>query len=237
MKPSGDAADKNRSILLDAAKTLLANIRFASIDEEVKTIVVTSSMTDEGKSTVALNLALALASSGKNTLLVDADMRRRTLAHSLDIHMPCGIYAAVSGASPLNEAICRTRVPRLYFMDSEPDIPSPPDILGTKSFASLVKSLDESFDAVVFDTPPVSLFVDAAIISSIVDGTLFLIRQGSTKRAIAEGAVQQLRQANARLLGVVVTFTRNSESNYYYKYYNNNNNGRKKRKKAAGSLA
>jgi capsular exopolysaccharide synthesis family protein len=210
---------KHSALLINASKTLFANIRFASVDNDVKSLAVTSSMANEGKSTVALNLAMAIATSGKNTLIVDTDMRRRSLAHALKVHPAHGIYAAISGSATLNETIVRTHVDHLFFMDSEPNIPSPPDILSSRRFAFMVKSLRGSFDYVIFDTPPVSLFVDAAILGSLLDGTLFVVRQNFAKRTIALKSVQQLRQANARVLGCVTSFAKDDDGDYYYYHY------------------
>jgi len=156
--------------LNNASKTLLANIRFASIDEEVKTIVVTSPAPNEGKTLVSTNLANAIATSGKSVLLVEGDMHYRSLSKLLDQHSKYGIYSALSGAAALDKAISPTRIPNLYFLDAEPNIPSPSDILSTKRCELLIAKLREMFDYVIFDTPPVSLFVDAAILSSMADG-------------------------------------------------------------------
>ncbi|WP_417338590.1 CpsD/CapB family tyrosine-protein kinase [Gordonibacter pamelaeae] len=204
--------------LSNASKTLLANIRFASLDEKVKTIVVTSSEQNEGKTIVSTNLANAIATAGKKVLIVETDMRRRSLGKLLDIHPTSGLYAALSGSASLNDAILPTHIPNLYFLDAEPNIPSPADILSTKRFASLVDKLRDSFDYVIFDTPPVSLFVDAAILSSLVDGTLLVIRQNQTKRSLVAKCAQQLRVADARILGTVMTFCTDDESSYYYAY-------------------
>jgi capsular exopolysaccharide synthesis family protein len=205
--------------LLNASKTLLANIRFASLDEEVKTIVVTSSAANEGKTIVATNLAYAIATSGRSVLIVETDMHYRSLNRLLDQHPTHGIYAALSGSAPLDKVIVPTRIVNLYFMDAEPNIPSPSDILSTKRCAALVEKLHDMFDYVIFDTPPVSLFVDAAILGNIADGTLFVTRQNQTKRSLATKCVQQLRVANARILGLVTTFCEGDDSLYYYAYY------------------
>lgn len=207
------------SQLNNASKTLLANIRFASIDERIKTIAVTSSQPNEGKTSVSTNLANAIATSGKKVLIVDTDMRRRCLAQMLNLHPAKGLYSVLSGSATLNEAIVPTSIPNLFFMDSEPKIPSPPDILSTKRFAALVDSLREQFDYVIFDTPPVSTFVDAAIIGNLVDGTLFVIRQGFTKRTSISSSIQQITAANARIIGTVMTFCDAKENDYYYAYY------------------
>jgi capsular exopolysaccharide synthesis family protein len=205
--------------LLNASKTLLANIRFASVDEPIKTIVVTSSAANEGKTIVATNLAYAIATSGRSVLIVEADMHYRSLNRLLDQHPTYGLYAALSGAAPLDKVIVPTRIANLHFMDAEPNIPSPSDILDTKRCATLIETLHEMFDYVIFDTPPVSLFVDAAILSNRTNGTLFVVRQNQTKRALAAKCVQQLQVANARILGLVATFCQGDDSLYYYAYY------------------
>jgi capsular exopolysaccharide synthesis family protein len=205
--------------LFNASKTLLANIRFAALDEDIKTLVVTSAAANEGKTIVATNLAYAIATSGRSVLIVEADMHYRSLNRLLDQHPTHGIYAALSKAAPLDKVIVPTRITNLHFMDAEPNIPSPSDILDTKRCATLIEKLHEMFDYVIFDTPPVSLFVDAAILSNRADGTLFVVRQNQTKRALATKCVQQLQVANARILGIVSTFCEGDDSLYYYAYY------------------
>ena len=203
----------------NACQTLLANIRFASVDDDVKAIVVTSTAPDEGKTTVSANLALAIASSGKRVLLVDADMRRRCLGNLLGVHPAHGLYALLSGRATAAQAIVKTGYDNLAFLDCEPNIPSPPNILSAKRFADLVGALRAEFDYVIFDTPPVGVFIDAAIIGSVADGTLLVVRERKTKRNEIANSIQQLKTANARILGAVVTFSRAQEENYRYNYY------------------
>lgn len=204
----------------NACQTLLANIRFASVDEEIRTIVVTSPVPDEGKTTVSSNLALAIASSGKRVLLVDADMRRRCIGGLLGVHPAHGIHALLSGRATISEAVVPTSYSNLFFLDCEPNIPNPPDILANKRFADMARALAASFDYVIFDAPPVGVFVDAAIVGSVVDGALLVVRERRTRRDEVANAVQQLRTANARILGAVMTFSQAEDSNYYYSYYN-----------------
>ena len=148
-------------------------------------------------------------------------MRRRCIAGLLGIHTECGLYSVLVGQAPLKSAIYPTDRPNLYFMDSEPNIPSPPDVLSTKRFTALVDTLRDMFDYVIFDSPPIGLFVDAAIISNLVDGTLYVIRERAAKRDDVVAGVQQLKAANARILGSVITFSREEANNdYYYAYYN-----------------
>lgn len=218
--------------LNNASRTLLANIRFTSIDERVKTMAVTSTGPDEGKTVVCTNLACAIADSGKTVLLVDTDMRRRCIGGMLNIHPKFGLYSVLAGNASLSSAITPTKKQGLYFMDSEPNIPNPPDVLSTKRFAALIDQLRGMFDYVIFDTPPVGVFVDAAIISNLVDGTIYTIRERGEKRDAILDGVQQLKAANARILGTVITFSQEeSKNDYYYAYYNEEGKRVSKREK------
>lgn len=126
--------------LQNSAKTLATNIRFASVDKPISTLVVTSSIPNEGKSTIAISLSEALASGGKNVLLIESDMRRRSLANMLGIHVRNGIYSVLSGQVPLNQAVVQTSMRGVYFLDSEPHIPNPVDILSSKRFQNFMTS-------------------------------------------------------------------------------------------------
>ena len=197
------------------SEAILANIRFAGIDEPIKTIVVTSSGANEGKTTTALSLAMAMAKSGKRTLIVDCDMRRRSLGKVLNIHPQAGIYAVLSGQIPLKRVVTPTDTQNLYFLDCEPNVSNPSDLLSTKRFAALLATLRNAFDYVVVDTPPLSLFVDAAVVSSQVDGVVMVVRQRSAKKRAVKDALVQLASANANVLGLVLTFTQKGDDDYY----------------------
>ncbi|MEG1623521.1 MAG: CpsD/CapB family tyrosine-protein kinase [Raoultibacter sp.] len=210
----------NRQEAQNAFKTLFANIRFSEIDEPIRTLCVTSSVPNEGKTTAAINLAQAIASSGKRVLLVEADMRRRSLANALQVHPANGVYSVLSGNVALERAVTLTSTPGLWLLDAEPSIPNPADIVASKRYRALVCKMADMFDYVIFDTPPVSTFIDAAVISTLVDGTLMLIKQRSTKRAVVLESLEQLKKANANVLGTVMTFCKEGTSDYYYAYYN-----------------
>jgi len=203
----------------NAAKTLLANIRFMSVDNPVRAIAITSAVPNEGKTFVAANLARAIATSGERALLVECDMRRRSMAGILGTHAAHGLYSVMSGQVPLLEAAVITDVPNLYFLDAEPHIPNPSDLINSQRFASLVASAREIFDYVVFDTPPVGTFVDAAVLGTKVDAVFMVVREGFTKRAEILAAADQLEHAGCNLAGVVMNCCERTSSEYYYEYY------------------
>lgn len=209
----------NQLEVQNAAKTLFANIRFMSPDNPVRSIVVTSSVPNEGKSTCSVELARAIATSGKTVLLVEADMRRRTLASMLNVRPAAGAYAVLTDAAALKSAVSATQTPNMFFLDVEPNIPNPADIISSKRYQKLVSVLGDSYDYVIFDTPPVGTFVDAAVLSTLVDGTVLVVKPGSTKRAELVDACEQLKKADANILGICATFCEGTGSEYYYAYY------------------
>ena len=211
----------NQLEIQNAAKTLFANIRFMAVDSPIKSIVVTSSVPNEGKSTASVNLAQAIATAGKRVLLVEADMRRRSLAAMLNVRSAAGLYAVLTDAVPLDVAVASTTTANLFFLDTEPNIPNPADMIASKRFGRLVRLLEERYDYVIFDMPPVGTFVDAAILSTLVDATIMVVRPNLVKRTELAEAYEQLQKANANVVGVCATFVEGSGSEYYYAYYTN----------------
>lgn len=209
---------RSESAAQNAAKTLLANIRFAGVDGPLRTIAVTSAVENEGKSTIAMHLAQAIATSGKTVLLIEADMRRRSLADMLGVRSRAGIYAVLVGQVALEDAVIPSTPEGMYFLDCEPGIPSPSDVLASKRFRAFLSSVADKYDYVVFDTPPVGAFVDAAVLSSLVDGTLLVVREDGTPRDAVLKTYEQLKKADANVLGVVMNFCDYQGASYGYGY-------------------
>lgn len=201
-------------------KTLLANIRFSSVDDPINTITVTSSVPNEGKSTVSIGLAQAIATSGKSVLLVEGDMRRRSLADMLGVHARAGLYSVLSGQNSIDQAVVQTKVKNMYLLDSEPHIPNPADIIASRRYRKLVNDLSEAFQYVIIDAPPVGTFVDAAELGSLTDGTVFVVREDFAKREEISAAYEQLKKSEAvNVIGVVLNYAQMENSEYYYNYY------------------
>ncbi len=202
----------------NAAQTLLANIRFASVDDPIKTVVITSSVPNEGKTTVSLELARAMARGGRTVLLVECDMRRRSLAATLGQHPETGLYSVLSGATDYGQSAVAIEE-NFWFIDVEPHIPNPPEIIASKRFRKFVADVRQRFDFVVFDTPPLAAFVDAAVLSSIVDGTVMVVRENFVKRTELVDAYEQLQNAGANVIGACMNYCHEERSEYYYAYY------------------
>ena len=202
----------------NAMSTLYANLGFMSFDKPMRTIVVTSSVPNEGKTTVAVELARVMAVAGKRTLLVECDLRRRSLADRLGVRAPVGLCAVVMGDEEPGRAIVATRQPRMHFLDAEAGVTSPVDILDSQRFRRLLGCLAARYDHVVIDTPPVGAFVDAAVVAQVSDATLLVVREGFVERASVQKAAEQLRAAGANLVGTVMNCCDTATSAYYAAY-------------------
>ena len=211
---------QNQQAVQNSIKTLLVNIRFASVDNPVRTLAVTSTVPNEGKSTITAQLAQAIAAGGKSVLVVECDMRRSSLAGMFNVHPKVGLHAVLADEKPLNQAIVALPQQGLYFLDAEPRIPNPPDLLSSKRFGRFIGMVRREFDYVLFDTPPVGAFIDAAILSSLVDGTVLVVRDNFTKRDQVRAAYEQLSKADANVIGAVLNDCKVESSEYYYAYYN-----------------
>lgn len=209
----------DRAIAQDAIKTLVANIRFASVDSPVRTIAVTSSIPNEGKTTISVSLARALASGGKDVLIVECDTRHRCLSSVLGVHPQGGLYAVLAGQAGLEEVAIPTQTRGLGFLDCEPRIPNPADLFASRRFRQLAHQLRREYDYVIFDTPPLSAFVDGAIVGSVVDATLLVVRENFVRRDALVAAHEQLRKASAHVIGTVLNCCEREKSEYYYSYY------------------
>ena len=207
----------------NAIKTLAANIRFASVDDPIRSIAVTSSVPNEGKTTIAIQLAQAMASSGKTVLLVECDMRRRSLANALGLHARTGIYSVLCGQNEIGDAVVSTLTRGMYFLDSEPHIPNPDVLLNSKRFRRFVEQALGNFDYVIFDTPPLSAFIDAAVLSTVVDGVLLVVGQNVVRRDELAKSHEQLKKADANIIGAVMNLCESEKNEYYTEYYTRGN--------------
>ncbi len=221
-KQAAISFENDNSGIAEAFRKLRTNLQFLSVDDPPRIIVVTSSMPSEGKSTTAINLALALAEAEHNVVLVDGDMRRPTLHKYLDLVGPVGFSSVLSGAASLEEALQKTRFPGLTVLTSGAIPPNPSELLGSQSARHLLAELRAKFDYVIVDSTPLLAVTDAAILAAGADGVLIMARFGQTKRDQLAHAVGNLRSVGAPLLGAVFTLMpiRGSSSySYSYSYY------------------
>lgn len=215
------AFESDNSGIAEAFRKLRTNLQFLAVDNPPRVIVVTSPMPSEGKSTTAINIALALAEADHKVVLVDGDMRRPTLHKYLDLVGSVGFSTVLSGGASLNEALQKTRFPGLTVLTSGPVPPNPSELLGSQSARKMLSELRAKFDFVVLDSTPLLAVTDAAILAAGADGVLMVVRFGSSRLDQISHAVRNLESVGAPLLGTVFTLmpARGSSSyNYNYSY-------------------
>ena len=225
--------DNDNSAIAEAFRKLRTNLQFLAVDNPPRVIVLTSSMPSEGKSTTAINVALALAEGERSVLLVDGDMRRPALAKYLGLVGTVGFSTVLSGQATLDEALQKTRFPGLAVLTSGAVPPNPSELLGSQAARNLLSELREKYDYVIVDSTPLLAVTDAAIMAAGADGVLIISRFGQTKREQLAHAVASLESVGATLLGAVFTLmpTRGASSySYNYRYDSIDNSAREPRR-------
>ncbi|MFQ5593419.1 MAG: CpsD/CapB family tyrosine-protein kinase [Anaerolineae bacterium] len=205
-----------RSPVAEAYRSLRTNLEFSSLDEPLRTMLVTSPAPEAGKSTTLANLAVALGQAGKQIILVDCDLRRPSQHDIFGVSNTAGLTSVIlddtTSAAPLRE----TGVAGLRLLTSGPLPPNPAELLGSRRMAGLIQTLREQADMVLFDAPPVIAVTDAAILASQVDGVLLVLNAGVTRREHAQRARAALDKVNARLVGTVLNNVKLDTSLYGY---------------------
>ena len=204
-----------RGAASESYRVLRTNILFATVDAPARTLLVTSANTSEGKTTTAANLAFAMAMDGKRVILVDTDLRRPSLHQLLELPPVPGLTDVLLGRSPLQP---QEVMPGLSVLTAGSAPPNPGELLGSRKFRNLVEELTTQADLVIFDSPPVLVAADAAILAAQMDGTILVVETGVTKKADARRTLQLLKHARAAVLGVAYNKLRAQEGQGYYDY-------------------
>jgi capsular exopolysaccharide synthesis family protein len=211
--------DADNSPIAEAFRKLRTNLQFLAVDNPPRVIVVASSVPDEGKTTTAINIALALAEAEHNVVLVGGDMRRPTLEKYLGVVEEVGFSTVLAGRAQLDDVLQKTRFPRLTVLASGAIPPNPSELLGSLVAKKVLDQLRVNFDYVVIDSTPLLAVTDAAILAASADGVLLMARFGQTKRDQLAHAVGSLDDVGAQLLGAVFTMVPTRGNNAPYSYY------------------
>ena len=188
----------------EAFRQLRTNLQFADIDTPLRSLVVTSSIAGEGKSTIACNLAITLAQAGVRTFIVEADLRRPKLAGYLGVEGAAGLTSVLMSAASLDDVLQPWGRHPLWVLPSGPLPPNPAEILGSHQMRDLLKSLQDKADIVVIDAPPLLPVTDSAVIARVTDGALLVIEARRTKREQVSRSLAALRNVDAKVLGTVL---------------------------------
>lgn len=210
-----------KSPISEQYRTIRTNIQFASVDNPIRSLIVTSSGPSEGKSTTTANLAIVYAQQGKKVLLIDADLRKPTIHYTFRLDNLRGLSNVLVGEHSLKEVTHESDVTNLDVISCGPIPPNPSELLGSRKMVQFLEEAKQAYDIVIFDTPPVLAVTDAQILANIVDGSILVIKSGSTEIEAAVKAKEALEPAKAKLLGTVLNGREKTASNYYY-YYGTN---------------
>ena len=197
-------ADDEHSMTSESFRAIRTNLQFLDVDNPPKVIVVASSVPGEGKSTLAVNLATALAQSGSRVVLVEADLRRPRVTRYMGLIGGAGLTNVLAGTAELREVLQQWGTGRLSVLAAGPMPPNPSELLGSAHMRGLLQSLREDHDFVIIDTPPLLPVTDAAVLGVAADGCLITTRYGSTRREQLAEAANVLARIDAKLLGVVL---------------------------------
>lgn len=206
-----------KSPISEQYRTIRTNIMYSSIDNEIRSIMVTSSGPGEGKSTTTANLAVVFAQQGKSVLLVDADLRKPTVHYTFKLNNILGLTSILTNQTTLKEAVSKADESSLYILSSGPVPPNPSELLGSKAMKSFMKEALEEFDLIIFDTPPVLAVTDAQILGNLCNGSVLVVSSGKTEKESLLKTKEILTNSNGKLLGVVLNNKKaDKKGNYYY---------------------
>jgi len=210
-------ATRPRSPMAESYRLIRTNIQFTNIDNPPRTVLVTSALPAEGKSTTAANLAEVFAQSGLSVTLIDGDMRRPSLHKIFEIDgRRDGLTTLLVGNQMNGGTPAVTSQPNLRMVPSGPIPPNPADLLGSHRMQSLIRHFREQSDLVMVDTPPVLAVADAAILSTMVDGVILVCDPNKTKRRDLRHAREAIEAVGGKILGVVVNRLHPRGGMYYY---------------------
>ncbi|MCB9638994.1 MAG: polysaccharide biosynthesis tyrosine autokinase [Myxococcales bacterium] len=210
--------DQPISAIEEAIRSVRTNIFFMASDQRKLRMLFTSPSPREGKTFIATNVAIGIAHAGKRTILIDTDMRRPRVHKilQLDYDRSKGASSVIIGQHSLEEAMIRSDYPNLWILPCGPIPPSPTELLQTDGFHKLFRELEEKFDAIIFDTPPILNVTDAAVLSAYVDGCVLISSSGSTTWNALRAARYKLESVGGRIFGCILNKLSERDRTYAY---------------------
>ena len=211
--------------LTEGLNQLKTNLAFCGKD--IKVITMTSSVPNEGKSSVSFDLSKTMAEGGKKILMVDADLRKSVLAAKYHIQgIDKGLSHYLTGQAEIEDIIYETETEGFYLTVAGPLSPDPTSILDSEQFQKFIDKVRDDYDYVIIDAPPLGVVIDAVIIGKYCDGAVLVIEQGVIKRKVVQDVIKQLKRGGVRILGAVLNKVDERigaygayEYKYSYSYY------------------
>ena len=202
--------------VVEAYKTIRTNISFSLSHEGCKSFVISSSVPSEGKSTTAVNVAVAFSQLGKGVLLIDADLRRPSIHKKLKLVNTRGLYSILSGNASFDE--CVQSVNKNFDVLTSGPLPSNPiELIESEALFDLLSKLKEKYEYIIFDSTPINIVSDAISLAPKTDGLVLVVKEGSTRKDDVRRAVSACKFANIRIIGTIINDV-NSKSSRKYAY-------------------
>ncbi|WP_394821321.1 GumC family protein [Pendulispora albinea] len=214
--------DDPHSGLAEAARSIRTNLMFTNPDRPYRRLLVSSAAPGEGKTTIACSIAIALAQSGQRVCIIDCDLRRPQLHRIFERSGDRGVTNVLVGEAAIEDVARPTKVENLWSIPAGPIPPNPADLFHSDRFKKFLDDASESFDRIIIDSPPLVAVTDSAIISTLMDGTVFVLRAFRTTRPLARQGLRALADVDAPVIGAVLNdmdLNRHEYSYYHYYYY------------------
>lgn len=221
----------------ESFRQLRTNLQFANISGRAKTVLVTSSLPGEGKSTSATNLAIALAQAGQSVCLIDADLRRPAVGEYLGLERDAGLTTALVGAADVNDLLQPWGEDKMFVLTSGRIPPNPSELLGSEEMRNLISRLEQAFDSIIIDAPPLLPVTDAAVLSQHVGGVVLVVGSQKLRHQDLEKSLNALKMVDSNVLGVILNrLPTKGPDAYAYSYYSHDPVGEVQQVHAAPSL-
>lgn len=210
--------DKTSFSVVEAYKTIRTNLMFATQNPGCKRIIITSTAPNEGKSVNCTNLAITLAQTESNVLIIDCDLRKPTIHKLFKVKGIPGLSEVLAGMNSINEVLHETAYPNLQVICGGTVPPNPAELLNSPVMDELLNVLSKSYDFILFDTPPINVVSDALVLSAKTDGVVLIVKQGETTHPELKHALNSLGFAQAKVLGIILNGVEGGRKYGYSRY-------------------
>ena len=209
-----------KSVISEQYRAIRTNIEYSNVDQNTKTILVTSSDKNEGKTTTVSNLAVSFANLNKKVLIIDCDLRNPSIHKMFKINNIYGLTDILAKDRAVDKCIQETELENLYVLTAGAIPPNPAEILSSEKMKNLIEDLKNIYDYIFIDTPPIGLVTDAGVLSSFTDGVVLVVKSESVEKKYLEETKKKLDAVDARILGAILNSYKSEQKDYnYYSYY------------------
>lgn len=207
-----------KSVSAESYNAIRTSIKYASIDKPVKTIVITSAVPGEGKSTIAGNLAISLGKNGNRVLLIDCDLRKPMVHRKFRFSNEKGLTDCLINKYEVKNVIQQYNE-NVYIITSGQTPPNPSEIMGSQTIQNFINELSINYDYIILDTPPILAVTDTLLLAGKSDATILVTRYGKTKEKLIIRAYKELTKVKANVIGSILNVYDKKDMKEYYKYY------------------